>query len=251
MATDPDQATSLEILTGLPGAGVDVIELGVPFSDAMADGPAIQEAASRALAAGGGLRKTLELAANFRRQNQTTPTVLMGYTNPIFNFGYKRLAREAAEAGVDGFIVVDLPPEEATELRDELDRHNISLIRLSTPTTDSARMEIIAERASGFIYHVSVAGVTGVGEADEATAAPSVEALKSVTGLPIAVGFGVRTPERAAAIARIADAVVVGSVLVEEVATAVVNNEPPQDRVMVKVKSLARAVRSARVTRQS
>jgi tryptophan synthase alpha chain len=247
MAGDPDAATAAKILAGLPGAGADIIELGFPFSDPMAEGPPIQRSALRALDKGMTLRGTLELVRGFRAGDQTTPIILMGYTNPLVTWGFEAFARDAAEAGVDGLIVVDLPPEEATPLADALDAAGVSLIRLATPTTDDARMKVVVRRTSGFVYYVSVAGVTGVKEADAATVAPHVERVRKASGLPVAVGFGIRTPERAAQIARVADAVVVGSALVDEIAEAVEMNEDVTRRVLSKADSLAKAVRSARV----
>lgn len=247
MAGDPDAATALKILKGLPGAGADLIELGFPFSDPMAEGPPIQRAAQRALAAGMTLGGTLELARSFRQGDAATPLILMGYMNLVLHRGIETFARDAAAAGVDGVIVVDCPPEEAGPLADALDAADISLIRLATPTSDEARLKIIAKRTSGFVYYVSVAGVTGVKEADERAVAPMVERVRRASGLPVAVGFGIKTPERAAAIARIADAVVVGSALVDEVAEAVEMNEDVTGRVLLKAQSLAKAVRSARI----
>jgi tryptophan synthase alpha chain len=247
MAGDPDAPTAAKILAGLPGAGADIIELGFPFSDPMAEGPPIQRSALRALERGMTLKGVLELVRGFRTGDQTTPLILMGYTNLLVTWGYEAFARDAAEAGVDGMIVVDLPPEEATPLADALDAVGVSLIRLATPTTDDERMKVVVRRTSGFVYYVSVAGVTGVKEADAATVAPHVARVRKASGLPVAVGFGIRTPERAAAIARVADAVVVGSALVDEIAEAVEMNEDVTPRVLSKVDSLAKAVRSARV----
>lgn len=247
MASDPDYETALEILRMLPAAGADIIEVGFPFSDPMADGPAIQASAVRSLAAGGSLRGTLDLIAAFRQDNKVTPIVLMGYTNPLLNMGFADFARRATEAGVDGLIVVDLPPEEADPLVDELDRHDISFIRLTTPTSDEARLKRIAERGSGFLYHVAVAGVTGVKEADAAIVAPAVARLRAATGLPVAVGFGVKTPERAAEIGRIADAVVVGSALIEEIAAALAEGRPAAARVIAKAQSLGKSIQTARI----
>jgi tryptophan synthase alpha chain len=247
MAGDPDAATAAKILAGLPGAGADLIELGFPFSDPMAEGPPIQRAALRALDKGMTLKGTLELVRGFRKGDQTTPIVLMGYTNPLVTWGIEAFARDAADAGVDGLIVVDLPPEESGPLADALDAAQVSLIRLATPTTDDERMKVVVRRTSGFVYYVSVAGVTGVKEADAATVAPHVERVRRASGLPVAVGFGIRTPERAAQIARVADAVVVGSALVDEIAEAVEMNEDVTRRVLSKADSLAKAVRSARV----
>jgi len=247
MAGDPDFDTSLKVVQGLPAAGADLIELGFPFSDPMAEGPPIQRAAQRALANGMTLTRTLELARRFREGDQATPVILMGYTNPILHRGFEAFAAEAAAAGVDGLIIVDLPPEEAAPLIAALDAHQISLIRLATPTSDDARLQTIVQGTSGFVYYVSVAGVTGVKEADEAAVAPAVERVRRASGLPVAVGFGIRTPERAAAIARVADAAVVGSALVDEVAEAVDMNEDVSRRVLLKAESLAKAVRSARI----
>jgi tryptophan synthase alpha chain len=247
MAGDPDAATSLRILKGLPAAGADVIELGFPFSDPMAEGVPIQRAAQRALAGGMRLEGTLDLVRGFRSEDHATPVVLMGYLNNIESFGYARFAKVAGEAGVDGVIVVDCPPEEADPLADALDAHAISLIRLATPTTNDARLQVVARRTSGFVYYVSVAGVTGTKEADAEAVAPAVQRVRRATGLPVAVGFGIRTPERAAAVARIADAAVVGSALVDEIATAVQTGEDPASRVLASAARLARAVREARV----
>jgi tryptophan synthase alpha chain len=247
MAGDPDAAMAAKILAGLPGAGADLIEVGFPFSDPMAEGPPIQRSALRALDKGMTLKGTLELVRGFRHGDQATPIILMGYTNPLLTWGFEAFARDAAEAGVDGLIVVDLPPEESGPLADALDAAQVSLIRLATPTTDDARMQVVVRRTSGFVYYVSVAGVTGVKEADAATVAPHVARVRKASGLPVAVGFGIRTPERAAQIARVADAVVVGSALVDEIAEAVEMNEDVTRRVLSKADSLAKAVRSARV----
>lgn len=247
MAGDPDYATGLEILRGLPGAGADLIEVGFPFSDPMAEGPPIQRAAQRALAGGQTLKKTLAMIAEFRKADQATPIIMMGYANPLVHHGYEAFARDAAAAGVDGLICVDIPPEEADPLADALDAHELSLIRLATPTSDDKRLPVVVRRTSGFVYYVSVAGVTGVKEADAAAVAPNVERIRAASGLPVAVGFGIKTPERAAEIARVADAAVVGSALVKEVATGLAMNESVTAKVLSKVESLAKAVRSARV----
>jgi len=247
MAGDPDAATAAAILKGLPAAGADLIELGFPFSDPMAEGPPIQRAAQRALGKGMTLAGTLDLVRGFRSGDTTTPLILMGYMNPLVTWGFKAFANAAADAGVDGLIVVDCPPEEAEPLADALDAAGVSLIRLATPTTDDARLKVVAKRTSGFVYYVSVAGVTGVKEADAAAVAPHVERVRKASGLPVAVGFGIKTPERASAIARVSDAVVVGSALVDEVAEALDMNEDVTARVLSKVNSLSKAVRSARV----
>lgn len=248
MTGDPSRDEALEILKGLPAAGADLIELGLAFSDPMAEGPPIQRAALRGLKAGMTLRGTLDLVADFRKGDQDTPLILMGYLNPVESYGYETFARDAAEAGVDGIIVVDCPPEESAALATALDAAQVSLIRLATPTSDDDRLKVIAEGTSGFVYYVSVAGVTGVKEAVAAEVAPAVERVRAAANLPVAVGFGVRTPERAAEIARVADAVVAGSVFVDEVAAALEANEPAAPRVLAKVKALADAVHGARAS---
>ena len=248
MTGDPSRDEALEILKGLPAAGADLIELGLAFSDPMAEGPPIQRAALRGLKAGMTLRGTLDLVADFRKGDQDTPLILMGYLNPVETYGYEVFARDAAEAGVDGIIVVDCPPEEAAPLLAALKAADLSLIRLATPTSDDERLKVIAEGTSGFVYYVSVAGVTGVKEAVAAEVAPAVERVRRAADLPVAVGFGVKTPERAAEIARVADAVVAGSVFVDEVAAALEANEPAVPRVLAKVKALADAVKTARTS---
>ena len=251
MAGDPDAETSLGILKGLPAAGADLIELGFPFSDPMAEGPPVQRAAVRALSAGMTLAGTLNLASRFREGDQTTPITLMGYLNPLMNHGFERFAADAAAAGVDGLIAVDCPPEEEGPLADALDGAGLALVRFATPTTDDARLRRIARRTSGFIYYVSVAGVTGVKAADAEAIAPAVARVRLATGLPTAVGFGVRTPETAAAVARIADAVVVGSALVDEVAAARAGGESVTAKVLATAARLAQAVRTTRTGRQA
>lgn len=246
MAGDPDAGTALEILKGLPAAGADLIELGFPFSDPMAEGPTIQRASQRALAGKMTLKGTLGLARAFREGDQDTPLILMGYLNPLVNAGFEAFAKDAAEAGVDGLIVVDCPPEEADPLSDALEAEGISLIRLASPTTDEKRLPAVVRRTSGFVYYVSVAGVTGVKEADADAVAPAVERLRAAAQLPVAVGFGIRTPERAAEVARVADAAVVGSALVDEIESAAKLNENVTQKVLSKASELAKAVRSAR-----
>lgn len=247
MAGDPDAATTLSVLKGLPGAGADLIELGFPFSDPMAEGPTIQRAAQRGLKSGMTLQGTLDLVAAFREGDQDTPVILMGYLNPVLNRGFESFAVAASTAGVDGLIVVDCPPEEADPLSDALEAEGIALIRLAAPTTDDARLPMVIRRTSGFLYYVSVAGVTGVKSADAADVAPAVERLRKASGLPVAVGFGIRTPEQAAAVARVADAAVVGSALVDEIESAAQLNENVTERVLLKASELAKAVQSARV----
>jgi tryptophan synthase alpha chain len=252
MAGDPDAATSLDILKGLPGAGADIIELGFPFSDPMAEGPPIQRASQRSLRGKMTLNGTLDLVRAFRGDDQTTPLILMGYYNPVLSMGLETFARAASDAGVDGVIIVDCPPEESDPLCDALDAANLSLIRLATPTTDDKRLTAVVRRTSGFVYYVSVAGVTGVKEADAVEVAPAVARVKAASGLPVAVGFGIRTPERAEAVARVADAVVVGSALVDEVAAGLeapegMAHENVTARVLSKSAILAEAVRRARI----
>jgi tryptophan synthase alpha chain len=247
MAGDPDVETAFEILKGLPAAGADLIELGFPFSDPMAEGPPIQRAALRALKVGMTLRGTLDLVRRFRMEDKDTPIILMGYTNPVLSYGFGPFAQDAAAAGVDGLIIVDSPPEEADELSEALDIAGISLIRLTAPTTDDARLAVVVRRTSGFVYYVSVAGVTGVKEADAASVAPAVARVRAASNLPVAVGFGIKTPERAAAVARVADAVVVGSALVDEIAAAAVTSSPAAPKVLASVAALAKAVRMARL----
>jgi tryptophan synthase alpha chain len=244
MASDPDHETCFEILRGLPAAGADVIELGFPFSDPMADGPSVQRAGQRALKAGGSLKQTLELAARFREHDKDTPLVLMGYANPIEQMGYAQFAQAMHAAGADGAIVVDLPPEEDAPLRAAFAPHGLSIIRLATPTTDDERLTKVLEGAAGFLYYVSVAGVTGANAATADTVRAALARLKRATTLPIAVGFGVREPQTARAIALSADAVVVGSAFVDEIPAG-----PPAhavERVLRKVRLLSEAVRSAR-----
>lgn len=251
MAGDPDIETSFNNIKALAESGVDIIELGAPFTDPMADGPAIQKAALRALAAGANLNSTLDIARRFRLVNTSTPLIVMGYANPIHRMGYSAFARAAAEAGVDGVITVDLPPEEDAPLRLELAAHGLAVIRLATPTTTEDRMKRIADGASGFVYYVSVAGVTGAGIGAEADISAGVNQARRLSKLPVAVGFGVRTPEQAAAFARISDGVVVGSALVEEVRAAVEQGDPASSvkRISVVAKSLSNAIAMARTER--
>lgn len=216
MAGDPDLETSYQALCALRDNGADIIELGAPFTDPMADGPAIQRAALRALAKGTKLTDVLALAKRFREDDTTTPLILMGYANPVHSMGYQAFADAAAVSGIDGTIIVDLPPEEDGGLRAAYEPHNLSVIRLATPTTDEKRAAKVAEGASGFIYFVAVTGVTGAGSADPAAIKGQVAMVKSVSGLPVCVGFGVKNGAQAAEMAKIADGVVVGSALVEK-----------------------------------
>ena len=214
MAGDPDFDTSLAVVKGLPGAGVDVIELGLPFTDPMADGPTIQLAGQRALEGGMTLNKTLALARAFREEDQTTPIVLMGYYNPIYSHGVEVFLIDAKEAGIDGLIVVDLPPEEDAELCLPAQAAGLNFIRLATPTTDDKRLPRVVQNTSGFVYYVSITGITGAAEAQADDVKPEVARIKAASGLPVIVGFGVNTPEKSRAIAEVADGVVVGSAIV-------------------------------------
>jgi tryptophan synthase alpha chain len=217
-AGDPDYDTSLALLQALPKAGADIIELGMPFSDPMADGPAIQASSQRALKAGQTMKKTLAMVKAFREQDKTTPIVLMGYYNPIYVYPAASFLKDAATAGVDGLIVVDMPPEEDEELRPAASKAGLNFIRLATPTTDAKRLPAVLANSSGFVYYVSIAGITGTAAPDVAKVAAHIARIKAQTDLPIAVGFGVRTKEQVKALARAADAVVVGSALVSAVA---------------------------------
>ncbi|HEY1720095.1 MAG TPA: tryptophan synthase subunit alpha [Magnetospirillaceae bacterium] len=216
-AGDPDTATGQAILDGLPGAGADIIELGMPFTDPMADGPAIQASSLRALKAGMTLAGTLEMVRKFRTKDAHTPIVLMGYYNPIYIMGPEKFCVAAREAGVDGLIIVDLPPEEAQELVKPARANDIDFIVLTTPTTDDARLPAVLGNASGFVYYVSIAGITGTASASNVAIADSVARLRRHTKLPIAVGFGIRTPAMAAEVGAIADASVVGSAIVSQI----------------------------------
>ena len=218
MAGDPNEAVSARLLAELPGAGADIIELGVAFTDPMADGPAIQAAGLRALEAGQTLARTLSMVADFRKNDDETPIVLMGYYNPFYAYGVDRFLADAAVAGVDGLIIVDLPPEEDSELCLPARAAGLDFIRLATPTTDDARLGDVAKNTSGFLYYVSVAGITGKAAGGARDVESAVARLKAASGLPIAVGFGIKTAEKAAEFAVFADAVVVGSALVDELA---------------------------------
>ena len=246
-AGDPDLSTAQELLNGLPAAGADVIELGMPFSDPMADGPAIQQASQRALRTGMTLRGTLDMVRQFRARDQDTPIILMGYFNPIYVYGVQDFITDAVRAGVDGFIIVDLPPEHDAEFCVPVRAAGLHFIRLTTPTTDSARIERVLEQASGFVYYVSILGITGTGAASTSALDQAVDFLKNQTDLPLAVGFGIRTPEQAAEVAQRADAVVVGSAIVERLAPQG-NETPPVGFVLNFVTTLAQAVRTARHT---
>ena len=251
-AADPDIETCWEILKGLPDAGADVIELGMPFTDPMADGPAIQAASIRALNSGGSMNVTLDLVRRFRKENNETPIVLMGYCNPIYHYGVDRFLDDASEAGVDGLIIVDLPPEEDAELCIPARAKDINFIRLATPTTDAARLPAVLQNTSGFLYYVAIAGITGTGSAKTTDIKAALEALRKSTDMPLAVGFGINTPQNAAEIGQFADAVVVGSALVQIIADHISASGEIQaglaKGVHDKVRALASAAHSSRAS---
>jgi len=240
MAGDPDYATSLDIVKGLPGAGVDVIELGLPFTDPMADGSTIQLAGQRALEGGMTLDGTLDIARELRKTDDTTPIVLMGYYNPIYSRGVDLFLTQAKDAGIDGLIIVDLPPEEDDELCIPAQAAGLNFIRLATPTTDAKRLPKVLQNTSGFVYYVSVTGTTGAAAAEAGDVAPEVARIKASTDLPVIVGFGVRTPDTARDIAAVADGTVVGSAIVEKIGAG----EPVAD-ILAFVKTLADGAHSA------
>lgn len=240
MAGDPSPEISAELVRGLPAAGVDIIELGLPFTDPMADGITIQRAGQRALAAGMTLNKTLDVARSFRKTNQDTPIVLMGYYNPIYSHGVDQFLKDAKEAGIDGLIIVDLPPEEDDELCIPAQVAGLNFIRLATPTTDDKRLPTVLNNTSGFVYYVSITGITGAGEAQSGDVAPEVKRIKARTDLPVVVGFGVKTPETAKSIASIADGAVVGSAIINEL-----NSGKSVAQVLEFVASLAKGVHEA------
>jgi tryptophan synthase alpha chain len=252
-ACDPDRATTEALLAGFPGAGADLIEIGMPFTDPMADGPTVQRAGQRGLKGGATLGVTLHIVRAFRRTDDATPIVLMGYYNPILSYGVDRFCDDAAAAGVDGLIVVDLPPEEAEELAVPAGRATLDLIRLVTPTTHAERLKVVLRGASGFIYYVSITGITGTRTATEEHLREAIPRVRAATDLPVAVGFGVRTPEQAAAVARHADAAVVASALIDTMAAALdeAGKLKPGtiEAVLDQVRALAAGVRSARVGR--
>ena len=234
MAGDPDAATSLAVMRGLPGAGVDIIELGLPFTDPMADGPTIQRAGQRALEGGQTLARTLWMVAEFRKEDAATPVVLMGYYNPIHARGVDHFLADARDAGIDGLIVVDLPPEEDAELCLPARAAGIDFIRLATPTTDDARLPQVLRNTSGFVYYVSITGITGAAAPEAAAVAPEVARIKAATDLPVIVGFGITTPEAAQAIASVADGCVVGSAIVKDIGAGL-----PVADVLARVAALA------------
>lgn len=243
---DPTPAATAAILDALVEAGADVIELGMPFTDPMADGPAIQRANLRSMAAGTTTAILFQISREFRKRHPQVPLVLMGYANPMIHRGPEWFAQTAAEAGIDGVICVDIPSEEDDALGPALRAAGVDLVRLATPTTDDARLPAVLEGASGFLYYVSVAGITGLQQAAQGSIDAAVAKLKAATDLPVAVGFGVRTPDQAAAIARVADGVVVGSAIVEAIGAAAAGGRDPADVVRNIVKGLSAAVRTAR-----
>ena len=249
-AGDPTLEVSLEILKALPSAGADMIEFGMPFSDPMADGPAVQAASQRALKTGGSLARTLEMVREFRRDDQTTPIVLMGYYNPIYSHGVDRFLDEAIDAGTDGLIIVDLPPEEDPELCLPAVKAGLPFIRLATPTTDDTRLPTVLENTAGFIYYVSIMGITGTQDVPTDLVRKAVARLKKHTSLPVAVGFGIKTREQAAAVSRVADAAIVGSAVVNVIADNLgADGTPGPDTangVVNLVRDLAAGVRGAR-----
>lgn len=240
MAGDPDYNESKELLMGLPEAGVDIIELGLPFTDPMADGPTIQLAGQRALNSGQSLEKTLQMVQDFRSENNVTPIIIMGYYNPIYSYGVDKFLSKAKLVGVDGLIIVDLPPEEDSELCIPAKNIGLNFIRLATPTTDENRLPAVLKNTSGFVYYVSITGITGVANASSANVSPEISRIKNKTDLPVVVGFGIKTPEAALEMAKVADGVVVGSAIVEKIAQGESNKS-----VLAFVKSLAEGVHKA------
>jgi tryptophan synthase alpha chain len=248
-AFDPDRETMRQILHGLPAAGADLIEIGVPFTDPVADGPTVQKASLRGLAAGATLPGTLALVAGFRQTDQTTPIILMGYLNPIEQYGPSRFCKDAAAAGVDGLIIVDLPSEESDLIAADAAANHLDIIRLIAPTTDDARLPLVLAGSSGFVYYVSITGITGTARATDADLAAALPRLRRATTLPIAIGFGIRTPQHAAAAVTIADAAVVGSALIERMVATLDPDGHATDAtvaaVLTEVSALAAGVRGA------
>lgn len=241
-AGDPDYETSLAVLKALPGAGADIIELGMPFTDPVADGPVIQEANIRALGNGATMHKTLQMVRDFRKDNRDTPLVLMGYYNPVMAYGPDKFVNDAAQAGADGFIIVDLPPEEDQDLRKLCEDRDIDLVRLLTPTSKGERLPVLLEGVSGFLYYVSVAGVTGGAKADLETLKPHLEQIKAQTDLPLALGFGIKTPDDVRQMAALSDAVVVGSAIIKTMQEAPKGQEA--ESVAGFVRTLSEALKS-------
>lgn len=236
MAGDPDREISQKFLNDLPGAGVDIIELGIPFTDPMADGPVIEEAGIRARKSGTTLLSVLEMATEFRKTNDTTPIIVMGYANPLHHMGYDKFAAAAKAAGIDGAIIVDLPPEEDSDLRAAFETHDLALIRLATPTTDAERLPKVVAGTKGFVYYVSMTGITGASFAQAGSVTEQVARVRAAADLPVVVGFGVKTPERAREVAKDADGVVVGTAIVKTL------HEDGPDAALDLIRSLADAV---------
>lgn len=236
MAGDPDREISQKFLNDLPGAGVDIIELGIPFTDPMADGPVIEEAGIRSRKSGTTLLSVLEMATEFRKTNDTTPIIVMGYANPLHHMGYAKFAAAAQAAGVDGAIIVDLPPEEDSDLRAAFETHDLALIRLATPTTDAERLPKVIAGTKGFVYYVSMTGITGASFAQAGSVTEQVARVRAAADLPVVVGFGVKTPERAREVAKDADGVVVGTAIVKTL------HEEGPDAALTLIRSLADAV---------
>jgi tryptophan synthase alpha chain len=251
-AGDPDPETSFALFSGLAGAGADLIEIGMPFSDPMADGPSVQAAGQRALKAGTTLRSTLAMVRRLRQADPDTPYVLMGYYNPIYRYGAETFARDAVAAGVDGAIVVDLPPEEDAELAEPARAAGLDIVRLATPTSDEARLPAVVTHASGFLYYVAITGITGTRAADAASVRVAVKRLCRFTQLPVAVGFGIKNPAQAAEVAKVADAAVVGSAIVDRLAVNLDLDGKAKpglvEAVLADIRALAAGVRAARKT---
>ena len=239
MAGDPDFETALDLICDMPGAGVDILEIGLPFTDPMADGPTIQLAGQRALDAGMTLGKTLETVRRFRETDDHTPVVVMGYYNPIYSMGVEAFLLAAKDAGVDGLIIVDLPPEEDKELCIPAQAHGIDFIRLTTPTTDEKRLEKSAQNTSGFVYYVSITGITGSATAQAEAVEPFVKRIRNATGLPVCVGFGVKDEKTAAEIGKVADGVVVGSAIVAQIADG-----KPKSEILKFISALSQAAKA-------
>ncbi len=242
MAGDPSLKDSLKVLKQLPMAGADIIEIGMPFTDPAADGLTIQLAGQRALKSGANMHHTIDMVREFRKYNNHTPIVLMGYANPLYAYGFEEFAKDISAAGVDGLIIVDLPPEEDSPLRKYTQKYGIDIIRLITPTTDEKRLPKVLDGASGFLYYVSITGVTGTAKADINALAPHIELIKKKTDLPIAIGFGIKTPDDATEMSKLGDAVVVGSAIVEKVKDINNNDDKTLDPVINLVKSLSNAL---------
>jgi tryptophan synthase alpha chain len=252
-AWDPDRETSMALLRGMPGAGADLIEIGMPFTDPMADGPIVQAAGKRGLAAGVKVAHVLAMVREFRGQDDATPIILMGYLNPILSYGPQRFCEDAARAGVDGLIIVDLPPEEADLLLPHSTANGLDFIRLVAPTTDDARLPHVVQGSSGFIYYVAITGITGTRSATSEHLAEAIPRVRKATGLPIAIGFGVRTPAQAAEAARVADAAVVASALIDTLAANLDEHGRARPdavgKVLDQVRALAAGIRGQPVAR--